>query len=314
MKKNYSYITNLILLTVILCFSLFCCNAQAKAKTKAKKKTTKTKVTKQVISSSKTGKLVVKANNIATNDLTVHFINVGEGDSILLTCGGEAVLVDAGLKEKGPSVFAYLKRQGVNKLKYAIATHPHKDHIGGMSCIIDSMPIYKVMMPDYANKETCYKDMMQAINRQKVPVIHPKPDKEFEVGKAKIKILAPISSKYERENNYSIVAKVTYGSVSFLLAGDSEKESEAEMLRRYGKSLKSTFLKVGHHGSNTSSTDAFLKAVSPQYAVVSVGPNEFGHPGNKALQRIHDNGIKILRTDIHKDISLSTDGKKLIWR
>ena len=296
---NYlSYLKNIIILSVIICFSLFCYHAEAKTYTKK----IKTKV-QQVIKP--------RPND---NLLTVHFINVGEGDSILLTFNQESVLVDSGVKENRKALLNYLMRQGVGKLKYVIGTHPHKDHIGATSYILDNLPVYKVMMPNYANNEACYKEMMQAIRRNNIPVIHPKPEKEFEVGKAKIKVLAPLGSKYNRENDYSIVLKVTYGSVSFLLAGDAEKESEQQMLKKYGKSLKSTFLKVGHHGSNTSSSNEFLKAVSPKYAIISVGPNTFGHPGNKALQRLYKSGAKVLRTDIHKDISLSTDGKKLFWR
>ena len=249
-----------------------------------------------------------------SSDLTVHFIDVGEGDSTLLTCGGEAMMVDFGVGANKESLLNYVKAQGVKKLKYAVGTHPHGDHMGAMSHIINNIPIRKIMLTNHDSDEPFYARTIRDIKRHHIPVIHPKVGARFRLGKAKIKVLAPLRNHYDRDNDYSLVLKVTYKKISFLLVGDAEKTSEKQMLRRYRRTLKSTILKVGHHGSKTSSSKRFIKAVSPGCAIVSVGPNKFGHPHNKVLNRYRRMGIRVKRTDTHGTIVVRTNGRKIFWR
>lgn len=248
-----------------------------------------------------------------SSDLTVHFIDVGEGDSTLLTCGNEAMMVDFGIGENKENLLRYVKSQGVKKLKYAVGTHPHGDHMGAMSHIIKNIPIRKIMLTRHDSDEPFYKRTIRDIKQYHIPVIHPRPGAKFRLGKAKIKVLAPIGTNYDRDNDYSLVLKVTYKKISFLLMGDAEITSEKEMLKRYKHTLKSTVLKVGHHGSKTSSSKKFIKAVGPGCAIVSVGPNKFGHPHDKVLNRYRRMGIRVKRTDVHGTIVARTNGRKIYW-
>lgn len=246
-------------------------------------------------------------------ELAVHFINVGEGDSTLLTCDGEAMIVDFGIGENKENLLDYLKSQGVEKLKYAVGTHPHGDHMGAMSHIIENIPIDKIMLTKHESDEPFYLRTKRDIKKHHIPVIHPKAGKKFKLGKAKIKVLAPLKKKYKSDNDYSLVLKVVYKKISFLLTGDAEGVSEHEMLKKYKHGLRSTILKVGHHGSTTSSTKKFIKAVNPGVAIISVGPNKFGHPHDKILKRYEKLGIKVKRTDVDGTIVAKTNGKKVYW-
>ena len=250
---------------------------------------------------------------IQPSDLTVHFIDVGEGDSILLTCGKEAMMVDFGIEENRNNLLDYIKKQRVKILKYAVGTHPHEDHMGAMSHIINKIPTKGILLTKCHSHEPFYLNTLKVIRKYHIPVIFPRAGKRFRLGKARIKVLAPLRTGYKRKNDYSLVLKVTYKKTSFLLMGDAEKTSEREMLKKYRHALKSTVLKVGHHGANTSSTKKFIQAVSPDCAVISTGPNPFGHPGRKALFRFRRLGIKVRRTDLHGTIIARTDGQKIYW-
>ncbi|MDO0822696.1 MBL fold metallo-hydrolase [Desulfosporosinus nitroreducens] len=242
--------------------------------------------------------------------LQVHFIDVGQADSILLISpDGQSILIDGGNNDDGPEVVSYLKSQGIKELSAIVATHPHEDHIGGLDSVIQSIPPKTVYMPNVSSNSRTFEDFMAAVNISGAKKVQAKAGVSLNVPDITGIFLAPNNSSYEELNNYSAVLKVTYGKVSFLFEGDAEDISEEEMLRNR-QNLKATVLKVGHHGSKSSTTSEFLKAVSPQYAIISVGAdNEYGHPTATVLDRFAEAGIEVFRTDQSGTIVASTDGE-----
>ncbi len=245
--------------------------------------------------------------------LAVHFINVGQGDSILLQLPDrQTMLVDAGPNEAGSAVVSYLQEQGVEKIDYLVATHPHADHIGGMDNVIQAFEIGKVYMPRVTTTTESFESVLRSLKAKGLKITPVKAGLTIlDQNALKISFVAPCRSGYEDLNNWSAVLKVRYGSTSFLLTGDAQAESEQEMLAS-GADLKADVLKVGHHGSYSSTTRAFLKAVSPKYAVISVGAgNDYGHPHRETLARLASAGVKVYRTDRDGTVMFVSDGKTL---
>jgi len=242
--------------------------------------------------------------------LQVHFINVGQADSILVIApNGQTILVDGGNTDDGTGVVGYLKSQGVKELTAIIATHPHEDHIGGLDTIIRSFPPKQVYMSNGTSTTKTFEDFITAVNASGAKKIRAKAGVKLDVPGLSGLFLAPNSDQYEDLNNYSAVLKITFGRVSFLLTGDAEDVSEAEMLKS-GQDLQATVLKVGHHGSTSSTTSAFLKAVSPKYAVISVGVNnDYGHPAQPTLNKLAKAGVQLYRTDQDGTIVATSDGE-----
>lgn len=249
--------------------------------------------------------------------LTVHFINVGQGDSIFLQLPNyQTMLVDAGPNEFGSTVVSYLQKQGVNRIDYLVATHPHEDHIGGMDLVINSFDIGKIYMPRVTTTTKTFEDVLLSIQAKGLKITPARAGIVVLLDQSGLKInfLAPCGSRYEDLNNWSAVLKVQYGGTSFLLTGDVQSESEQEMLAS-GANLKADVLKVGHHGSHSSTTAAFLKAVSPKYAVISVGAgNDYGHPHQETLAKLVNAGVKVYRADRDGTVVFVSDGKTLTVR
>jgi competence protein ComEC len=246
--------------------------------------------------------------------LSVHFIDVGQADSILVhTPGDHNMLVDAGNNEDAETVTSYLSRQGVKKINILVGTHPHEDHIGGMDAVVQQYQIGQIYMPKASSNTKTFRDVLQAIKDKGLKVSSPVPGSAIALDPTiKVQVLAPNSSQYEDLNNYSIVLKVTYGKTSFLLTGDAERESENEMLLSSAVSPKADLLKVGHHGSSSSTSAAFLKAVAPKYAVISVGKdNDYGHPKSVTLNRLQQAGVTVYRTDLYGTIVAESDGQTI---
>lgn len=231
--------------------------------------------------------------------LSVHILNVGKADAIYIKSNENNLLIDSGDTDTKEQVVQYLKNNNVKKLDLIIATHPHKDHIAGMPNVINTFSIDKFIMPDLSEDivptSKTYTSMLKSLNDNNVPVEKPIPGDTFDIGDLNIEILGPVN-KYENLNDNSVVAKITYKNTSFLFTGDAEKDSEDDLISS-GANLKSTVLKVGHHGSKTSSTQKFLSAISPKYAVISVGPDSNNLPKDSTIERLKKNNIKTYRTD-----------------
>ncbi|EHQ88316.1 ComEC/Rec2 family competence protein [Desulfosporosinus youngiae] len=242
--------------------------------------------------------------------LKVHSLDVGQADCILIQSDESSVLVDAGNNEDGGFVVNYLKAQGVTKLAAAVATHPHEDHIGGMDVVLKAFPVEKFYMPNATTTTKTFEDMLNAVKASGAKRIQVNAGVALDVPGISGTFLAPVGSKYDDLNNYSAVLKIVHGNTSFLLTGDAESISENEMLKN--GNLQATLLKVGHHGSDSSTTAAFLKAVSPKYAVISVGKgNTYGHPTDIVLNRLASADVQVYRTDQSGTIVATSDGTNI---
>lgn len=254
-----------------------------------------------------------------TGVLKVHFIDVGQGDSILIQSGTENMLVDAGTNESGPAVAAYLKSLGITKLSYLIGTHPHEDHIGGMDDVIRAFDIGTVIMPDVSHTTRTYEDVLDALLEKELRVVKPKPGDTYSLGEADFTILSPAADIAEQAvkdgdlNNLSVGIRLAFGSNAFIMCGDAEAPSEKAMVEG-GLPLKADVLKLGHHGSSTSTCDEFLRAVSPSCAVISCGTdNSYGHPHKETMEKLAASGISIYRTDEQGTLVATSDGSQITW-
>ena len=249
----------------------------------------------------------------------VHFIDVGQGDSILIQAGEQAMLVDAGTNESGSVVTEYLRSLNITKLDYLIGTHPHEDHIGGLDDVIHSFDIGTVIMPDVSHTTQTYEDVLDALLEKNLTVTAPHPGDTYSIGDASFPVLSPSAEIAEQAaenddlNNLSVGIRLVYGSNAFVLCGDAESDSEEAMVES-GLDLKADVLKAGHHGSSTSTSDAFLAAVNPDYAVISCGKdNSYGHPHQETMDKLNAADISIFRTDEQGTVVAVSDGSSITW-
>ncbi len=243
--------------------------------------------------------------------IEVHMIDVGQGDSILVRTSGGDMLIDSGPGSAEDELKDYLTSLEIKDIEYAVFTHPDADHIGNADMILTDFTVSNVIMPNKESKTKTYQRMMTALDASGATVIAPEPELEFSLGSMTVTVLAPISEKYSDTNNYSVVMRLDFGETSFMMTGDAEKESELEILGKYrAELLDCDVLKVGHHGSSTSTSAGFLDAVSPAIALISCGKgNTYGHPYAATLQRLESAGAQIYRTDEQGSIVLTSDGK-----
>lgn len=254
------------------------------------------------------------SQSTVSGNCSVHFFDVGQGDSSLIVCDGVSVLIDGGENNKGDEVLVYLKELKISSLDYVIGTHAHSDHIGGLDTVINSVEVKNIVLYDLPDKMVpttkTYTDLLNAILENDVNVISAKAGESIDIGDGKLNILSPLSDSYNDHNDFSIVTRFVYGDTSFLFTGDAESKVENELIKKY--SLKSTLLKVGHHGSSTSSSKKFLSNVLPEIAIIQVGAgNSYSHPHKEALTRLENVGAMVYRTDLCGNITAVTDGKKI---
>lgn len=242
----------------------------------------------------------------------VYYLDVDQADSIFIALpNGENMLIDAGTGDSGGEIVNTLESMGVAEIDHLIGTHPHSDHIGGMQRVVESFEINNVYMPNAMTDTKTFENLLLAIKdkgntittaRAGVSVISD--------GNLQAEFVAPNSEKYEDLNNYSAVMKLTYGETVFLFTGDAEKLSEDEVRTN----IKCDVLKVGHHGSSTSTSRNFLKKTEPEYAIISCGrDNSYGHPHKEIVERLEKAGITIYRTDLNGTIEAVSDGTGIVF-
>ncbi len=252
--------------------------------------------------------------------VTIHVIDVGQADSILLMTPAGNMLIDAGTNSSESQLKSYLDALGIRQFKYLVLTHPHEDHIGGADMILREYTVKNVVMPDATSTSKTFQSVIDALEASGANVIEAASGKTFSLGELACRILAPNSEKYSGTNDYSVVLRATFGKVSMMFTGDAEGnkqgKSEKEILAKYTPAeLKSDFLKVGHHGSDTSTSPEFLKAVSPKIAAISVGEgNTYGHPAQSTLDALDAAGVTYYRTDKLGSLVFVCDGETIEYR
>ena len=248
--------------------------------------------------------------NTNNNLLKVHYLDVGQGDSIFIELpNNETILIDAAESYQSENIINYLKNLNYQKIDYVIGTHPHTDHIGGLKNIINTFEIGKIYMPKVVSTTKTYESLLMAIKDKNLKINTAKAGTSIiDTDALKINILAPNNSTYTELNNYSVVTKITYGTTKFLFMGDAEKLSENEIK----ENVTADVIKIGHHGSNTSSSIDFIKKVNAKYGIISVGlNNKYNLPKEETITNWENSGTKIYLTSTNGTIRASSDGTNI---
>ncbi len=251
---------------------------------------------------------------IPEGELQIHVIDVGNADSIWITNGGRHLLIDAGEKESGDEVVTYLRGHGVERLDMVIATHADADHIGGMRTVLEAFPADRFLMafmPEgYEPTTAVYLNLLETLDKRNIAVTEAEPGARYTLGSVRLDILGP-AGMFEEKNNQSVVCALTFGERRFLFMGDAEKEAENALLSA-GCDLSADWIKLGHHGSSSSSRRAFLERVSPETAVITCGAgNSYGHPHEETLDTLRALDIAWYRSDRDGTIVTACDGKTI---
>lgn len=263
----------------------------------------------------------VSENVSGSAEAQVYFIDVGQGDSelIRLKDSGIDILIDAGTRSTKQELADYLKELGVDDIDILIGTHPHEDHIGGMAKIIEEFPIGTLYLPETSEEMTpttkTYESLLDAVEKMDVTMrTAAAGDVLLEQGNTSFKVLSPSHTDYDNLNDYSIVTRLKVGDTAFLFQGDAETPVEEEILDS-GADVSCDVIKLGHHGSSTSSSRAYLEAANPSAAVISCGVgNEYGHPHRETMDLLEKLSITPYRTDTQKTLLAETDGKTIVWQ
>jgi len=248
----------------------------------------------------------------AEDYLTVHFIDVGQGDAILLQFKSANVLIDTGEESEYKQLHQYLDEKNVKKISILIVTHPDADHMGGADYVMRDFSVKKIYMTTYKSKTKEYKEMLGAIKKYKVERINVKEGSTIPIGSLKSTVLSA-NAKADKSNDSSIVLLLQHGDIKFLFTSDAPAKVENEIKEKYD--IDVDVLKVAHHGSKSSSPIAYLKEVSPEYSIISVGEdNKYGHPVASVLKRLDKYGKQTLRTDLYGTIVMASDGEHLVYQ
>lgn len=247
---------------------------------------------------------------IPMDGLYVHYIDVGQGDSELICCGGEYMLIDAGEPSASDTVVDYLNDHGIEKLEYVVCSHGHADHCGGLDAVVENFEVGTVFTSPYPGDTSSYEIFSDVVSAKGLAMTVPELGESYTLGEAKLEFIGPLE-EYDNLNDDSLVMRLEYGDTSFLFTGDMTSKAERDLLED-GANVKCDVLKVGHHGSSGSSSYRFLYEAEPKIAVISCASgNSYGHPHEEALSRLNDCGAEIYRTDLEGSIVIFSNGMEV---
>lgn len=274
---------------------------------------TETETAESAVISAKPTQSVTESPKLSVTGENAPFkltmLDVNNGLSLLIEADGKYMMYDGGPRERSSYVVAYLRSHGVTEIDKMFVSHYDADHISGLIGVLNTTKVNTVVCPDYTADTKIYGSFMTKLAASGARTVHPSVGDSFTLGGAQIKVLGPAGTFYEDENSLSVAVKVTYGKFSCVITGDAEAEAEREMLS-LGSQLDADLYVVGHHGSSSSSTAEFVRAMSPAYAFLSTGAdNSYGHPTQKTLNTLKNNSVKLFRTDTQGEVTCLSDGE-----
>lgn len=291
-KKSKKALTRIISAIIILILTIFSQNQELQNYIEE----TPQKLSEEQIAQNKTNNTIIigSGDKEDSENLKVYFIDVGQADCTLIINGNESALIDAGNNEDGEDVVKYIKDKGIEKLNFVIGTHPHEDHIGGLDEVISNIYVDKIYLPKIQTNTKTYEDVLAAIQNKNKKINSLKKGDRLKIGEAEAEVITDSILDKNNLNLSSNIIRLEFNETSFLFTGDAETENEQSII----KWEQVDILKVGHHGSTTSTSQNFIKQIKPQYAIISVGKyNDYDHPHDKIIKRLQNIGAKILRTD-----------------
>ncbi|NLZ34900.1 MAG: MBL fold metallo-hydrolase [Clostridiales bacterium] len=245
--------------------------------------------------------------------LKIHFIDVGQGDATLIELHGYNILIDAGPNSSARNLISYLKEINIKSIDYIIATHPDEDHIGGMDEVLRNFKVKILYAPKVIKNTEAFNSMIKELKNKNLKINVPYKDMKLDLGEeSNLTFLTPIEYGGDNDNNLSLVAKINFKEISAIFMADCETEVERQLLKD-SHTLEANIIKLGHHGSKSSTSTAFLKKVDPDYAIISCGKNnKYGHPHKETIDKLDNLNIKYFRTDIDGNITIRSDGFNIV--